>query len=97
MQDGGTKLAAETVKKANSTNIAVSKHFQHLIQISWTCTTIPAYYSCPVATAIYFGVGHRTSETYSAFRVTVVFLFLSSIINPALYLWRMNNTLNEVR
>ena len=49
-----------------------------------------------ISVVIYFGFGNRTSETYSAFRVTVVFVFLSSAINPALYLWRMNDIRNGV-
>ena len=50
-----------------------------------------------ISVVIYFGFGNRTSETYSAFRVTVVFVFLSSSINPVLYLWRMNDIRNGVR
>ena len=50
-----------------------------------------------ISVVIYFGFGNRTSETYSAFRVTVVFVFLSSSINPVLYLWRTNDIRNGVR
>ena len=46
---------------------------------------------------IYFGFGNRTSETYAAYRVTVVYVFLSSAINPVLYLWRMDDIRNGVR
>ena len=50
-----------------------------------------------ISVVIYFGFGNRTSETYSAYRVTVVFVFLSSAINPVLYLWRMDDIRNGVR
>ena len=50
-----------------------------------------------ISVVIYFGFGNRTSETYSAYRVTVVFVFLSSAINPVLFLWRMNDIRNGVR
>ena len=50
-----------------------------------------------ISVVIHFGFGKRTSETYSAYRVTIVFVFLSSAINPVLYLWRMNDIRNGVR
>ena len=49
------------------------------------------------STVIYFGLGRKTLETYSTVRVSVMFLFLSSSLNPALYFWRMNDIRNEVR
>ena len=49
-----------------------------------------------ISVVIYFGFGNRTSETYSAYKVTVVFVFMSSAINPVLYLWRMNDIRNGV-
>ena len=50
-----------------------------------------------ISVVIYFGFGNRTSETYSAYKVTIVFVFMSSAINPVLYLWRMNDIRNGVR
>ncbi|CAH3163006.1 unnamed protein product [Pocillopora meandrina] len=38
-----------------------------------------------------------TLETYFSFRVSVVFLFLSSSLNPALYIWRMRDIRHGVK
>ena len=50
-----------------------------------------------VSSMMYFGLSRKTLETYSTFRVSVVFLFLSSSLNPALYLWRMRDIRNGVK
>ena len=50
-----------------------------------------------VSSMMYFGLSRKTLETYSAYRVSVVLLFLSSSLNPALYLWRMRDIRNGVK
>lgn len=50
-----------------------------------------------ISTVMYYGVSRMTLETYFSFRVSVVFLFLSSSLNPALYIWRMRDIRHGVK
>ena len=49
-----------------------------------------------VSSRVYFSVKIRL-ETYVAIEVSVVLLFLSSSLNPGLYIWRMNDIRNGVK
>ena len=78
--------------------INVAKYKKSLMTLVYVVLAFSlCFFPYVISVVIYFGFGNRTSETYSAYRVTVVFVFLSSAINPVLYLWRMDDIRNGVR
>ena len=87
-----------TTHNFGRSTINVAKYKKSLTTLVYVVLAFSlCFFPYVISVVIYFGFCNRTSETYSAFRVTVVFVFLSSSINPVLYLWRMNDIRNGVR
>ena len=86
-----------TIHNFGRSAINVAKYMKSITTLVYVVLAFSlCFFPYVILVVIYFSFGNRTSETYSAFRVTVVFVFLSSAINPALYLWRMNDIRNGV-